>query len=152
MVTVLKPALLQVNHVFSAGALLCVCKTCMWSWSILESIQVLKYIRLQTTTDWAWRYLIVFVDRPTSDEWWRAVTDSVDAGYNRFDGVKRISPQFYIHNPDVNAGNIALTLTDNRVASKFLNRVFFTLLNDRDARILSVTPVLNYVDHISGNG
>ena len=96
--------------------------------------------------------MIVFVDRATSDEWWRAVTDSVAAGYKRFDGVQRISPQFYIHNPDVNAGNIALTLTDDRVASKFLNRVFFTLLNDRDARILSVTPVLNYVDHISGNG
>ena len=91
------------------------------------------------------------MDRATADEWWRAVSGSVAAGYVKFDGVKRISPQFYTHNPDVNGGNIALTLTDDRVASQFLGRVFFTLLNDRDGRILSVAPVLNYVDHISGH-
>ena len=105
----------------------------------------------QSTTDWAWRYVIVFVDRPTADEWWRAVTDSVAAGYTRFDGVKRLSPQWYLHNPDISAGNISATITDDRVATKFLGRVFFTLLNDRDARILSISPILNFVDHISGN-
>ena len=99
-----------------------------------------------------WRYMMVFANRATSDEWWRAVTDSVAAGYNKFVEVKRISPQFYTHNPDVNKAYISDTLTDTRVAARFLGRVFFTLLNDRDARDLSIAPPLNYVDHISGNG
>ena len=95
--------------------------------------------------------MIVFVNRATADEWWRAVTDSVAAGYNKFAEVKRLSPQFFTFNPDVNEGHIRHTLTDGRVATKFLGRVFFTLLNDRDARDLSIAPVLNYVDYISGD-
>jgi hypothetical protein len=96
--------------------------------------------------------MIVFANRATADEWWRAVTDSVAAGYNKFVEVKRLSPQFYPYNPDVNDGHIPQTLTDSRVAARFLGRVFFTLLNDRDVPDLSIAPVLNYVDHISGNG
>jgi len=104
-----------------------------------------------TTTDWAWRYLIVFVDRATADEWWRAVTDSVAAGYTRFNGVQRVSQQFYIHNPDVD-GNIMQTINDERCAKAFLGRVFFTLLNDRDGRIIDAAPFFNYTDNISGHG
>jgi hypothetical protein len=96
--------------------------------------------------------MIVFANRATADEWWRAVTESIAAGYRRFEAAKRISPQFYTYNPDVKDGNIVNTITDDRVAAKFLGRVFFILLNDRDARDLSIAPVLNYVDHISGNG
>ena len=96
--------------------------------------------------------MIVFVNRATADEWWRAVTDSVAAGYNKFVEVKRVSHQFYSYNPDVNEGHIDQTLRDRRVAARFLGRVFFTLLNDRDFRDLSIAPPLNYVDHISGNG
>ena len=91
--------------------------------------------------------MIVFVNRATADEWWRAVTDSVAAGYNKFAEVKRLSPQFYTFE-----GNIWETITDGRVAARFLGRVFFTLLSKRDDRDLSIAPVLNYVDHISGNG
>ncbi|KAF8695423.1 hypothetical protein AX14_001825 [Amanita brunnescens Koide BX004] len=55
--------------------------------------------------------------------------------------------------PDVNDGLISQTFTDSRVAARLLGRVvFFTLLNDRDARDLSIAPILHYVDHISGNG
>ena len=96
--------------------------------------------------------MIVFANRATADEWWRAITDSVAAGYRRFETAKRISPQFYTSDHNVNDCDIVSTLTDDRVAAKFLGRVFFTLLNDRDARDLSIAPVLNYVDHISGNG
>ena len=98
-----------------------------------------------------WRYIIVFASRATADEWWRAVTDSVAAGYRRFEAAKRIAPQFYTFNPDVNDADISKTLTDDRVAAKFLGRVFFTLLNIREDRDLSIAPVLDYVDHISGN-
>jgi hypothetical protein len=120
----------------------------MPSWS--NPREVLKF--RQIDHDSIARYMIVFANRATADEWWRAVTDSVAAGYKRFVEVKRISLQFYIFNPDVNGGHIRDTLTDSRVAARFLGRVFFTLLNDRDARDLSIAPVLNYVDHISGNG
>ncbi|KAF9514039.1 hypothetical protein BS47DRAFT_1295542, partial [Hydnum rufescens UP504] len=103
-----------------------------------------------STTDWAWRYLIVFVDRGTADEWWRAVLDSVVSGYHRFSNVKRVSPQFYTHNPDVYDGNISKTLNDDKCAKRFLGRVIFTLLNDRDARVFPIIPPVNYTDHISG--
>jgi len=106
----------------------------------------------QSTTDWAGRHLIVFLNRATADEWWRAVTDSVAAGYTRFDGVQRLSHQYYLHNPDVKSGNITQTINDEKCAKDFLGRVFFTLLDDRDGRTMSVAPVLDYTDHISGHG
>jgi hypothetical protein len=106
---------------------------------------------LQIDHDSHGRYLIVFANRATADEWWRAVTDSVAAGYKIVE-VKRLSPQFYSYSHAVNDSHIHQTLTDSRIAARFLGRVFFTLLNDRDARDLSIAPVLNYVDHISGNG
>jgi len=96
--------------------------------------------------------LITFANRDTADEWWRAVTDSVASGYKRFAGVQRVSHQFYIHNPDIDDGNIMKTLEDERCAKKFLGRVFFTLLNDRDGRVIDPAPVLNYTDYVSGNG
>ena len=107
--------------------------------------------------------MILFVNRATSDEWWRAITDSVAAGYTRFTGVKRISPQFYTHNYNPEAAedssHIGSTLIDERCAAKFFGRVFFTQLNkwqymnnSSRALAINVAPALNYVDHISGHG
>jgi hypothetical protein len=52
--------------------------------------------------------------------------------------------QFYSYN--LNIANIILTLTDARVTNNLnvVNRIFFTLINDRNA---SPAPVLNYTDH-----
>ncbi|KAF5369105.1 hypothetical protein D9615_010418 [Tricholomella constricta] len=97
--------------------------------------------------DWSYRYLITFATRDVADTWYRAVTDSVASGYQRFAAVKRVSLQFYTHDP---AGNIPDTITDPKVALALRGQMFFTLIHDRDARILSVIPVLNYSDHISG--
>jgi hypothetical protein len=114
---------------------------------------VLTYIfGWQIANDSSYRYIIVFVNAATADEWWRAVTDSVAGGYTRFAGVQRVSPQFYTHNPDVNDGNILQTINDTRCASQFLGRVFFTLTEDRGGRVLSNAPSINYANHISGNG
>ncbi|RDB16765.1 hypothetical protein Hypma_002602 [Hypsizygus marmoreus] len=99
--------------------------------------------------DWSYRYVITFATRDVADSWFRAVTDSVAAGYNRFAAVKRVSLQFYTHDPG--AGNIPDTITDPRVAQSFRGQVSFTLLNDRDGRILSVIPVLNYTDYTNGS-
>jgi len=72
-----------------------------------------------------------------------------DSGTKFADSVKRVSPQFYTH--DYGVAGIAETITDARVARSFLGKVFFTLLNDKDSRILSIIPEQNITDHISGN-
>ncbi|GAW00584.1 protein [Laccaria bicolor S238N-H82] XP_001878005 [Lentinula edodes] len=99
--------------------------------------------------DWSYRYIIAFESRQVSDEWWRVVTASVDNGYPRFAGVKRLSAQWYTHDPAANAF-IHETINDPKCAPQFLGKVMFTLLNDRDARTLSVSPVLNFADHVNG--
>ena len=63
--------------------------------------------------------------------------------------VKRITPQFYTHNPGT--ANIATSITNTQVAAQFLGQVFFTLLNDRDGRILSIIPNQVVTDNINGN-
>ncbi|KAF8628512.1 hypothetical protein AX14_011239, partial [Amanita brunnescens Koide BX004] len=97
------------------------------------------------------RYMIIFVNRAAADECWRAIADSAAAGYKRFEAMKRISPQFYIFDSNVNDGHICNILYDERVSAKLSGRVFPILLNNQDPRELSMAPVLNYVDHISGN-
>jgi len=99
--------------------------------------------------DWSYRYLITFATRDVADAWYRAVTDSAAAGYQRFATVQRVTSQFYTHNPGL--GNIPDTITDPKVAQSLRGQVFFTLLNDRDGRIISIIPVLNYVDRSSGD-
>ncbi|KAG8989411.1 hypothetical protein FRB94_014426 [Tulasnella sp. JGI-2019a] len=100
-------------------------------------------------TDWSGRYMITFATRNVADTWFRAVTDSVAAGHKRFANVKRVSPQFYTH--DDSEGLISETLNDPMVATALLGQVFFTLLNDRSARVLDPIPVFNYTDHINGD-
>ncbi|KAG8997445.1 hypothetical protein FRB94_007643 [Tulasnella sp. JGI-2019a] len=104
-----------------------------------------KHIRDDSTS----RYLITFATRDIADTWYRSVTDSVAAGFKKFANVKRVSLQFYTFDND--EGNIRETITDSKVAPALHGQVFFTLLNDRDQRILSMIPVLNYRDHINGD-
>lgn len=99
--------------------------------------------------DHTYRYLITFSSRKIADEWWRAVSDSVAGGYRRFANVDRVSMQWYTHDPSGH-GNIFETVNDDRCALKFRGQVMFTLLMDRGGRNLSIAPVLNYVDHKSG--
>ncbi|KAG8863560.1 hypothetical protein FRB96_008300 [Tulasnella sp. 330] len=98
--------------------------------------------------DWSGRYLITFANRDVADTWYRAITDSVARGYQKFAAIRRISPQWYTH--DRVTGSVYETITDPKVASTLLGRVFFTLLHDRDGRIISTVPVVNSVDHING--
>ncbi|KAG8984615.1 hypothetical protein FRB95_010116 [Tulasnella sp. JGI-2019a] len=100
-------------------------------------------------TDWSGRYMITFATRDVADTWFRAVTDSVAAGYRRFENVKRVSPQFYTHEDAER--NISETINDPMVAPSLLGLVFFTLLNDKYARVLDPIPVLNYTDHLNGD-
>lgn len=90
------------------------------------------------------RYIAVFANRAVADEWWRAISTSANTNYS--DTVRRVAPQFFTH--DVRKANAAASTTDTQVASAFFGKVFFTLLpNDG----LSVIPILDFVDHVSGN-
>ncbi|KAI9566242.1 hypothetical protein HD554DRAFT_2040457 [Boletus coccyginus] len=64
--------------------------------------------------------------------------------------IQRTSPQFYTQNGAL--GNVvnSFTRADFAPPKLFLTRMFFTLLNDRDERILSVAPPINITDHING--
>ena len=105
----------------------------------------------QDSDDWSHRYLITFTSRAVADEWWRAITLSIGRGYTRFSHVIRHSIQFYSFNSNI--AQIFETLTDTNVTegSNLLSKVFFTLLDDRNGRVVCPAPVLNYTDHRSGN-
>jgi hypothetical protein len=91
------------------------------------------------------RYVAVFANRAVADEWWRAVSTSANTKYS--DSVRRVAPQFFTH--DVSKANVASSITDTQVASSFSGKVFFTLLPNNGG--LSVIPILDFADHISGN-
>ncbi|KAH7906056.1 hypothetical protein BJ138DRAFT_1117915 [Hygrophoropsis aurantiaca] len=98
--------------------------------------------------DWSYRYVAVFATREVADEWWRAVSESSNS---RFAGsVKRITPQLYTHDPNIYLVFTSLTTAD--VAPKFLGKVFFTLLPNRDAYTgFAPIPSPAMTDHVSGN-
>ncbi|KAG2155235.1 uncharacterized protein EDB93DRAFT_1247723 [Suillus bovinus] len=101
------------------------------------------------TDNWSSRYLITFASRAVADEWWRAVSTS-NTSFK--DGIQRVDAQFYTHNTGL--ANAPDSLTTTGVATQFLGKVFFTLLNDLNlgSRGLNIIPPLDhFVDHISGN-
>jgi len=97
--------------------------------------------------DWSYRYVIVFASSAVADEWWNAVSSATSTPFPA--SVKRITPQFYTHNPAT--ANISTSITNSQVAAQFLGQVFFTLLNDRDGRILSIIPEQYVTSNINGN-
>ncbi|KAG2047816.1 hypothetical protein BDR06DRAFT_999980 [Suillus hirtellus] len=102
----------------------------------------------QITDNVTYRYVITFASREVADEWWRAVSTSAVTSF--VTSVQRVNAQFYTHN--VNVANAANSLTTTGVATQFLGKVFFTLLNDLGGRGLSIIPPLEHcADHISGN-
>ncbi|KAG2106561.1 uncharacterized protein F5147DRAFT_653806 [Suillus discolor] len=95
------------------------------------------------------RYVITFANRAVADEWWRAVSTSTTGFAN---GIQRVDAQFYTH--ETHLAHTPDSLTTAGVATQFLGKVFFTLLNDLNMnhRGLNIIPPLDhFVDHISGN-
>ncbi|KAG2094846.1 uncharacterized protein F5147DRAFT_778875 [Suillus discolor] len=102
----------------------------------------------QITDNWSARYVITFSSREVADEWWRAVSTSTVTTF--VTSVQRVNAQFYTHNNFV--ANVPDSLTTTGVATQFLGKVFFTLLNDTLGRNSSIIPQLeHFADHISGN-
>ncbi|KAG2128761.1 uncharacterized protein EDB93DRAFT_1108903 [Suillus bovinus] len=94
-----------------------------------------------------YRYVITFADYAIADEWWRAVSTSSVVSFS--DSVRRVNSQFYTH--DVRQANAANSLTTTGVATQFLGKVFFTLMNDLGGRGLSIIPSSSgCMDNISG--
>ncbi|KIK46123.1 hypothetical protein CY34DRAFT_76726, partial [Suillus luteus UH-Slu-Lm8-n1] len=94
-----------------------------------------------------YRYVIVFASSAVADEWWRAVSTSSVVKFS--DSIQRVNAQFYTH--DVGQANAADSLTVTGVATQFLGKVFFTLLDDLGGRQLSVIPSHHDAEAISGN-
>jgi hypothetical protein len=72
------------------------------------------------------------------------VSTSANTKYS--DSVRRVTPQFYTH--DVTKANAAASITDAQVASSFSGKVFFMDLATASGLVI---PILDVVDHVSGN-
>ncbi|KAG1728684.1 hypothetical protein EDB19DRAFT_1913725 [Suillus lakei] len=86
----------------------------------------IKHIR----DDWYYRYVAVFASRAVADEWWRVVSTS---------------PKFS------DSANVSDSTQHDQAAAEFIGKVFFTLLDDKGGRQLSIIPSLDFTDHVSGN-
>ncbi|KAF9774145.1 hypothetical protein IL306_007895 [Fusarium sp. DS 682] len=80
-----------------------------------------------------YRYLIAAPDADTIDEWWREASA-------KFDHVKRLAPDFYSFDAGANGWGLA---------PSFDKKVMYTLLNDRDARIMSTFAQAPRTDVVS---
>lgn len=95
---------------------------------------------------WSSRYVVVFASRAVADEWWRCVSTSANTIFKYSDSIRRITPQFFTH--DVAKASAALSTFEDQVASRFSGKMFFTPLPES---ALSVIPILDFADHVSGN-
>ncbi|RBQ68747.1 hypothetical protein FVER14953_08682 [Fusarium verticillioides] len=74
------------------------------------------------TSEPNYRYLLTAPDAETIDEWWR------EASTKDPEHVKRLGPGLYSWGSGAQAWDLA---------PSFLNKIIYTLLNDRDGRIIS---------------
>ena len=105
-----------------------------------------QYFLPKIRDDWSWRYLITFASIDVADEWWRTVSTSSNTNYVA--SVHRVSPQYYTHDPL--RANAAYSITDVTVARRFIDRIFFTLLSDRDGRAMQIVPHIDITERLSG--
>lgn len=101
---------------------------------------------INTNCDSLYRYIALFASRVVADEWWRAVSTSANTKYS--DSVRRVAPQLFTH--DASKANAASSIFDAQVASSFRGKVFFIRQPDDNGE-LSIIPILDFVDHVSGN-
>ncbi|EAU81031.1 hypothetical protein CC1G_10150 [Coprinopsis cinerea okayama7 len=101
--------------------------------------------------DNTWRFTLIFANRATADEWWRAISEA-PANTSIAKSITRVTPQYYTH--DVNIWNIWNFFADGNIKSiseRFRGRLFIVLENDRGGRGITVIPPVPIVDHVSGN-
>ncbi|KAI6760427.1 hypothetical protein HG530_009287 [Fusarium avenaceum] len=82
-----------------------------------------------------YRYLLAAPNAETIDEWWR------EASSKNVDKVHRLAPDYYSWGSDVQAYDLG---------PSFVNKIMYTLLNDRDGRIMSTFNQPERTDVVSG--
>ncbi|KAF9042894.1 hypothetical protein BJ165DRAFT_1529050 [Panaeolus papilionaceus] len=92
------------------------------------------------------RLIMVFATRGIADQWWRAISSSVHAGF-----FQRISPQFYTHDDRCSVYEFFTHERFKPMSEKFRGKMFFTWIDDRTGRGLPIIPPQVITDHISGN-
>ncbi|KAF9263879.1 hypothetical protein L218DRAFT_958715, partial [Marasmius fiardii PR-910] len=103
----------------------------------------------ETRDDNTWRMLLTFTDSATADEWWRAIADTKNS---LVADVRRITPEFYIHNAAVyNMFNFFVDPRITDISQNFKGRLIITLQNDRGGRGIDILPKQRVTDLISGN-
>jgi hypothetical protein len=103
---------------------------------------------LQPVDDNVWRLTLIFANRATADEWWRAISENTVVGND----VRRITPQFYTHDAfRFNIYNFFLEASIKPLADTFRGRLIIQLENDRGGRGISIIPNQIITDHVNGN-
>lgn len=72
---------------------------------------------------------------------------STSANTKYSDSVRRVAPQFFTH--EASKADATFSTTDPQVAPSFSGKVFFT--GQSPSHGLSVIPILDFADHVSGN-
>ncbi|OJJ66970.1 hypothetical protein ASPBRDRAFT_211167 [Aspergillus brasiliensis CBS 101740] len=80
--------------------------------------------------DWSWRYLITAPDYNTFNDWFETVRAKVGDRV-----IYKLSSDFIAY--DRNKFALGDCTRQNQEASKFLDKIMITLLNDRDGRTIS---------------
>lgn len=89
----------------------------------------------QETSEPHYRYLLAAPNAETIDEWWREAS-SKDA-----EKIHRLAPDYYSWGSGAQAYDLG---------PSFVNKIMYTLLNDRDARIMSTFNQPERTDVVSG--
>ena len=89
------------------------------------------------------------VGRRCAYQWYRLITDSVASGYTTYKSVKRISPQFIVHNSD--EIDATWSLSDEKVAMSIRDKMLYTRVNYGDKYVATI-PIVDVADRRSGYG
>ncbi|KAF9265170.1 hypothetical protein L218DRAFT_943047 [Marasmius fiardii PR-910] len=96
-----------------------------------------------------------YISETRDDNTWRIVltfTDSVTADECLLADVRRVTPEFYIHNTAVfNMLNFFIDTRITSISQNFQGRLILTLQNDRGGRGIDIFPKQRVTDLISGN-
>ncbi|KAH6909982.1 hypothetical protein BKA70DRAFT_1472509 [Coprinopsis sp. MPI-PUGE-AT-0042] len=101
------------------------------------------------TDDNVWRMTMIFANRATADEWWRAVSESTEVTND----IRRITPQYYTH--DAAKFNVFNFFVDGRIktmSDPFRGRLFLQLENDRGGRGLASSALRPFATTSMGTG
>ncbi|KAF4977609.1 hypothetical protein FZEAL_5893 [Fusarium zealandicum] len=87
------------------------------------------------TNEYYWRYLLAAPNSETIDEWWRVVSEKDECNF------KRLAPDFYSWDKKKEVYD---------AAPEFMNRIMFSLLQERDGKIICTISQPERANVVSG--